>query len=264
MKNQSDSATKGKPPTASPRAAADPLLSIVLPGYNEVDALEWAVDRYLEALARCGVGDFEIILVDDGSTDGTGPLADRIARKHRRVRVLHNERNVGQSASLLRGFGLARGRILTWNGVDIPFQPEDMAKVLPWFDGPVDVVVVQRSSRQAYGIVRKIISWSNVLLLRLLFASPFRDHNFVQFFRREVIESIEVRSAGVSTVTAELIIRAKRQGYRVVAVDAEYHQRTAGKSTITLGKTVHAFLETMRLWWLMQTGGRAAPRGRTQ
>jgi glycosyltransferase involved in cell wall biosynthesis len=237
----------------------DPLLTVVLAGFNERQALPAAIEAYRDALARCGIGRYEILIVNDGSTDGTGSLAEEMARGDPRIRVLHNEHNLGQVASLLRGFAEARGRILTWNGMDLPFDPSDTPRALACFDGGADMVVVERSGREAYGIVRKLVSWSNVLLVRWLFGSPFRDHNFVQFYRREVLESIRVRSAGVSTVTAEVILRALRRGYRVVGIRAEYHERKTGKSTITPGKVLHAFLETLRLWLLMRTPDRGDP-----
>ena len=245
---------------------ASPWLSVVLPGLTESHARPLAGRTARARVRQAGIEDHEIILVNDGSTDDTGEIAERLAREDPRIRVLHHERNQGQPACILHGFRQARGRILTWNGMDLPFHPRDTAGALRAFDAGADVVVVERSSRSAYGIARKVISWSNVLLVRLLFRSPFSDHNFVQFYRREVVESVPVLSTGVSTVTAELILRAKRMGYRVVAMKAEYHQRTKGKSTITSGNVADALLETSRLWWLMQTRRRPAhtPGRRTQ
>jgi glycosyltransferase involved in cell wall biosynthesis len=235
---------------------SDVRLSVILPGYNESHAVAAAVGRYVAALEGGGMSDFELVVVDDGSTDGMGELADRLADRHARVRVIHMERNSGQVACILRGFREARGRVLTHNGMDLPFDPGDTPAAMAAIDGGADVVVVQRRTRESYGMVRKIVSWTNVLLVRLLFGSRFRDHNFVQFFRREVVESVPVLSNGVSTVTVELIVRAVRMGYAGVAIDAEYHQRTTGKSTVTLRKVGHAFLQVMHLWRLMRRGGR--------
>lgn len=226
------------------------LLTVVLPGLNEFDALPLAIERYGDALARCGVDDYELIIVDDGSTDGMGELADRIAGERPKVRVLH-QKNQGQVASILRGFASARGRILTHNGMDLPFDPGDTAVAVECVRKGADVVVVQRKTRESYGYWRRTVSVANVFLARFLFGSQFVDHNFVQFYRREAVASAPVLSRGVSTVTLELIVRMRRMGYRLVGMDSEYHRRESGKSTITLRKTLHAFMETVRLWWLM-------------
>jgi hypothetical protein len=113
-------------------------------------------------------------------------------------------------------------------------------------------VVVERNDRTSYGLVRKAVSWVNLLLVRLLFRSPCRDHNFIQFYRREIIEAVPVRSTGVSTVTLEFIVRASRQGFRVVRMAADYHQRRAGRSTVTARKVFHALVQTLRLWLLLR------------
>jgi glycosyltransferase involved in cell wall biosynthesis len=229
-----------------------PDLSIVLPAYNEQASVHAAVDVYRAALDQAGIRDYEIIFVNDGSTDETGVMLDALAEADPRLRVLHHSRNQGQVRAILNGFRAARGRFVTHNGIDLPFQPRDLGRALACFTAGADVVVVERTDRASYGLVRKVLSRANVWLLRLLFGSPFRDHNFVQFFRREVIEVVPVRSTGVSTVTTELIVRSLRHGFRVVPVAAEYHRRQSGRSTITPRKVLHALGQTLWLWWLLR------------
>ena len=229
-----------------------PQFSVVLPGYNEREGIQAAIDAYLDALPRCGVSDFEIIIIDDGSTDGTGALADQIAREQPRVRVFHHERNLGMMAAVLHGFRQAKGDVVTYNGVDIPFDPLDTGMALEKIREGADVVVIERTNRDCYGPARKVISWANILVLRGLFRTPFWDHNFVQFFRREALASLTVCSRGVSTFSAELIFRARRNGLRVEGRHAAYHERRTGQSTITARKVFHTAWETLRLWWLLR------------
>ena len=229
-----------------------PAISVVLPAYNEEEALPVAAELYLEAFRAAGMEGFEILIVNDGSGDGTGRIADDLAHSDPRIRVIHHERNEGHMVACLHGFRKARGRVITWNGADVPFHPRDVERMLDEIRQGADVVVVERSNRSAYGIVRKIVSWSNVLILRALFGSPFHDHNFVQFFRREVLESMPIVSTGPSTMTAEMIFRAMRTGWRVVPATAEYHRRTLGKSTITASIAVKALAETFELWRQMR------------
>ena len=237
-----------------------PELSIVLPAYNERRGLAAAVETYLRELPAF-VPDFELVVVNDASTDGTGDVADTLAAGDARVRVLHHATNCGQVAAILNGFRAARGRVVTHNGIDLPFHPRDTAGPLERLRAGADVVVVERIDRRAYGFTRWAMSRANVLLLRGMFGSHFRDHNFVQFFRREVVEALPVVSRGVSTVTPELIFRAVRAGFIVEAMPAEYHERATGRSTITLRKAAHAFAETLRLWRHLHTPERPVPVG---
>ncbi len=228
-------------------------LTVVLPGYNEAEALEDSVAAYLEALPRVGIPDFELVLVDDASTDATGAIADRLAAADPgRIRVLHHPENRGQVAAILNGFGMARGRFVTHNGIDLPFDPGDSLAPLERLRAGADLVVVERLDRTSYGWTRWAMSWVNILLNRVLFRSPFLDHNFVQFYRRDLLARLPVRSRGVSTVTLELIVRAVRGGYRVERETAEYGERRAGRSTITWKKAFHAFRETLRLWSILR------------
>ncbi len=237
--------------TETALSGIEPRLTLVLPAFNEEASLPQALRRCAESLEHAGLTDHEIIVVNDGSTDRTGELAEAHAARDRRVRVIHHAVNRGQSAAFLHGFARARGRVIGWNGTDLPFDPGDVPRVLDLIDAGADVVVVERRDRSAYGVVRRLISWANVLTLKALFASPLNDHNFVQFFRREVLTALPVRSRGVSTVTAELIFRARRAGYRVAAMTADYHPRRAGSSTITPARVLHTLAETLRLRWIL-------------
>lgn len=224
-----------------------PELSIILPGYNERESLAAAVEAHRRACESGGIGDFEMIIVDDASSDGMDEVARQLAANDRRIRVLTHIANGGQVEAILTGFRAARGAVVTHNGIDLPFDPNDLIHVMSRFDNGADVVVVERRDRRAYGWGRTLLSWANVAVLRLLFRSPVRDHNFVQFYRREVFASLAVRSRGVSTVTAELIVRAFAAGYRIDRVKADYHARRAGRGTVGAGKAFAALRETLRL-----------------
>jgi len=234
-------------------------LSIVLPAYNEESAVAGAIETYLQALEPCGAS-FEIVVIDDGSTDGTFAAAERAAEGHPAVRVLRNERNVGQVATILRGLEVSRGEFVMHNGVDLPFDPGDTCKVLARLRDGADVVVVERADRRAYGAVRKLVSWANVRLVRTLFGSPFIDHNFVQAYRRRVLRSIAIESRGVSTVTTELILKSLAAGFRVESLTEQYHARGTGHSSVTVAKIVHTVNELFRLRGILRRSSGQLPR----
>jgi undecaprenyl-phosphate 4-deoxy-4-formamido-L-arabinose transferase len=235
-------------------------LSIILPAYNEGPAVVEAIEQYAACLPRLGIT-YELLVIDDGSRDDTRRLAEQAAQRHPGVRVLANPTNRGQVASILRGLAECRGLVAMHNGVDLPFAPSDTAGVLEYLRTGADIVVVQRSNRRAYGWFRKAVSWCNIALVKLLLGSPFSDHNFVQAYRRPVLEKVAVESAGVSTVTPELILKGMRLGFRVRAISADYQPRRHGQSTITVRKIVRTFVELVKLWRILRCWQPGHPGG---
>ena len=209
----------------SPRPVS---LSLILPALNEEASLEAALDRGVAALDAC-CGEFEIIVVDDGSTDQTSDIAEAYAAGEPRVRVLRNARNENYGVSLRRGIEAARCEWVSHNGADLPLAPEDYHLFFAHFDD-ADVVVATRVTKEAHSPWRRLTSAVNHQLLRLLFAPRSSDLNFTQFYRRAIFERISPVSTSPAFVTPELILRAERVGYRVVEVEAEFRRREAGKA----------------------------------
>lgn len=225
----------------------DLSLSVVMPAYNETEALESTIRRSVESLRRM-VGRFEILLMDDCSTDGTPALADELAREIPELRVLHNETNLRQGGCLRLGFGLARFDLVTHNAIDYPFDFDDLPVLLEHFP-EADLVVGTRRSYPGVSARRRFVSFVNWFLLRILFGAGPRDYNFVQVYRRELLRSLRIRSRATAFITPEIIIRAQRAGYRVVAVEVNYHRRETGVATsATLTNIWESLRDMLRLW----------------
>jgi dolichol-phosphate mannosyltransferase len=199
-----------------------------MPGLNEEANVERAVSRARAALDAL-FEDFEILVINDGSTDRTGEIADALAAEDPRVRVLHNERNVNYGISLARGIRAARCEWILHNGMDLPLAPEDIDRFQARFD-EADVIVAKRLDRGAHSPWRKVTSWTNNRLLRMLFRPRVSDLNFVQFYRAEFVRALPLHSTSPAFVTPELILRAERTGGRVLEVDVEFRRREAGKA----------------------------------
>lgn len=230
----------------APGAPGQVELSIILPAYNEGPAITKAVERYAHVLPGLN-RNFEVIVIDDGSTDDTLARAQEVAKDRSFVRVIQNDRNRGQVFTIQHGFAESRGEIMLHNGVDLPLEPNDTEAVLNHFDDGADVVVIERSNRHAYGLIRKFVSLVNITIVRLLFRSPVSDHNFAQAYRRKVIDQITVETTGVSTVTTELILKSAALGFRVDSIPLTYHERQAGTTTVNMRSTVHTMMQLLRL-----------------
>jgi glycosyltransferase involved in cell wall biosynthesis len=213
----------------SAREAETLSISLVVPGYNEEAGIEDVALRSLAAL-RAYTDRPEVILVDDCSVDRTGEIADRLARENDAIRVIHNPLNLGVGCSLLIGMRAARGDIVMHNGMDEPFHLEDFGAVLACFP-EADVVAVVRTDRSANSAYRALTSLANYWLLKLLFQPPFRDMNFVQAYKREVVHAAPVKARSPAFVTPELLMRAHDLGFRIAEVRATFHRRLHGRAS---------------------------------
>jgi glycosyltransferase involved in cell wall biosynthesis len=219
-----------------------------MPALDEEVNVERAVRRVLAALART-CDDFEVLVIDDGSTDRTGEIAERLAREEPRVRVLRNERNLNYGLCLRLGIQAARCEWILHDGMDLPLAPEDFADFTRHFDA-CDVIVARRHNRQAHSPWRQLTSWTNHRLLRVLFRPRAQDLNFTQFYRRSFVQSLRIESTSPAFVTPELILRAERTGRRVLEVPATFQRREAGKAHFGRPKDIlWTLTDMLRVRW---------------
>lgn len=236
-------------------------LSVVLPVYNEEALVDGAIRRSVSSLRQI-VGEFEVLLIDDCSTDDTGKVADAVAAGLPEVRVIHNPHNLRQGGCLKMAFPLARYDLVTHNAIDYPFDFDDLPAVLERFPA-ADVVVVTRRSYPGVTAGRRFVSWGNRTLIRALFGLNINDYNFVQVFKRQYLMNDESFSSGTAFITVERILRAHHAGARVVAVEAEYHRRPVGASSSGNWRTVRDSLRDIARLWLelrLGSGRRRAQR----
>jgi dolichol-phosphate mannosyltransferase len=228
---------------------------MVVPTYNERDNLEWIVGR----LRRC-VPAADVLVVDDGSPDGTGELADRMAAEDPQVSVLHRATKAGLGAAYLEGFEVALGRgydVVGEMDADGSHQPEQLPALLRALEH-ADLVIGSRwvtgGSVVNWPLSRTVLSVGGNLYARLLLGLPVHDVTAgYRLFRRSTLESINldsVESAGYIFQT-DLAFRTVRAGLRVVEVPIQFVERVRGESKMSRDVAVES-LRRITVWGLRE------------
>jgi len=225
-----------------------PAVALVLPAFNEVENLEAAVTQARAALDRLD-GGWELVIVDDGSADGTGPLADRIAAADPYVRAVHHTENRGKGAALRTGVAATRAPVVGWTDADLPFDMEALGRAVACLtETGADVVAGVRTNREEYSLRRRVLSGTYNALVRTLLGVPFDDVGFaLKLMRREVFERAALRSDG-GFVDAELMAWAHRSGRKIERVGVAFTPRVAGTSTMAGPASVAGILRDMLLY----------------
>lgn len=213
-------------------------LSVFFPMWNEQDYIVRAVDAAREEcndlMASGDIADYEVIVVDDASTDRTGEIAADLAARDPRVKVVTHPENRKLGGSMKSGFAAATGDLVLYTDADLPFDMHDVHKairLLRYYDA--DVVSAYRFDRTGEGWVRTVYSSLYNGLVRVLFGVRFRDINFAfKLCRTNIFDKVTLRSEG-SFIDAELIVKAKRHGFEVIQFGVDYFPRTRGVSTLS-------------------------------
>lgn len=223
-----------------------PALSVVLPAYNEEGNLERTVRsvlRYLEATGR----NHEVVVVNDGSRDGTGRIADELARQYPRVRVVHHRRNRGYGAALRSGFQAAQLAHVLLMDSDGQFDIEDLER-LALMTNRAPIVVGYRA-RRADPPLRILNAWLYGLLIRCVLGLRLRDLDCAfKLIPRDALGAVGPVMSSGALFTAELMYRLVKAGYRVGEVGVRHFPRRHGKQTgAGIGVILRMFAE---LWSL--------------
>lgn len=229
---------------------------VVTPTYNERDNLE----RFVEALFA-HLPEAHLLVVDDASPDGTGRIADRLAGRDERVRVLHRSGKLGIGSAYIEGFrgGLADGYdVLVQMDTDLSHDPRYLPTFLRRLEEGADVVLGSRNipggGVEGWGPGRHLLSKGGSLYSRTILGLPIRDlTSGYKAWSRRALEQIDleaVRSEGYS-FQIEMTWRALRRGSRVVEVPIVFVDRRAGKSKMSR----KIFLEAVAMVWKLRLEG---------
>ena len=230
---------------------------LILPTYNEAENVEAIVLASGEVLARAAPAGFRILVVDDGSPDGTGRIADSLAAEHEWLEVLHRSEKNGIGPAYLAGFrhALDRGAgFLMEMDSDFSHDPADLARLLAAMRAGADLALGSRyvpgGGVSDWGLLRRLISEGGSTYARWVLGLRVRDlTGGFKCFRREVLEAIHfdgVRSRGYA-FQVELTYRAVRAGFRVVEVPITFRDRRRGQSKMSWRIAAEAMVLVPRL-----------------
>lgn len=216
-------------------------LSVFFPAYYDEKNIDKVVHKAVSILEELKLKDYEVIIIEDGSPDRTGEVADELARQYEKVRVIHHEKNMGYGATLKDGFLNAKLDYVFYSDGDNQFDLENIKKfvaLIPY----TDIVVGYRKKKQ-YSLYRKFTSLSYNYLLKLIFDINYWDIDCAfKLFKTDLFKKIEIKSVD-AFIDAEIMIKAKLLGYRTTEVGVEHLPRVDGIST---GARPSVILRTIR------------------
>ncbi len=220
------------------------LVSVIVPLKDERENVRPLAERVRAAL---GGMSWELVFVDDGSTDGTFAELESVAATDPRVRVVRLRRNFGQSAATQAGLDAAAGDVIVTLDGDLQNDPADIPGMLNALNEGYDAVLGERAERQDKLLLRKVPSLAANWLIRKVLGIPFKDFGCaLRVLRRDVAEGLELYGEMHRFITALVL----QQGARVVQVPVRHHPRTAGQSKYNLTRTVRVLLDLMTVKFL--------------
>ena len=231
-------------------ALAPAGLSVFFPAYNDSGTIASMVIRAVKAASEL-TGDFEIIVVNDGSADATAEIADELARTYPQVRVVHHPRNRGYGGALQTGFRSATKEFIFYTDGDAQYDPAEVALLWQKMGPGVDLVNGYKISRSD-PVHRIVIGRVYHHVVSVLFGLKVRDVDCdFRLLRRSIFERINVeKTSGV--ICLELMKKIHDAGFRIVEVPVHHYHRAFGQSQLfNFRRIFRTGVDVMRLWFTL-------------
>lgn len=223
-----------------------PLVSVLVPAKDEAENLPMFLEL-CDAMIRAAAVPYEVVVVDDGSHDGTPALLVQLQVRYPWLRSERHRAQRGIADALRTGYLAARGDILVFYPADLQFKPEDIPRLVqPILDGQSDMVTGYKQGVYEKAFVSKIYNG----LSRALFDVPVRDLNNVKAYRREVMADQPVRPDW----HRYMIVLAHAQGYSVSEIPVPLYPRHAGRSKFGLSRIPIGVLDMIAVWFELRFG----------
>jgi glycosyltransferase involved in cell wall biosynthesis len=220
-----------------------PDISLFFPVYNDENTVRVVANRALELLEEVA-GNYEIIIVNDGSPDSSGEIADQLAVEHEKITVVHHPVNRGYGAAMKSGIAAAKYDIICMIDGDNEYDVFDLKKMLAVRD--YYMLVIAFRYKKLYSTKRIFISFVYNTVLRVLFKSPFRDISTgIRLIHRAVLDDMELTSNS-PFIGAELTLKSMLHGFPVGEVGIQTFPRDFGQGSATSYKNIMATIKDIR------------------
>ncbi len=233
-----------------------PSITISIPAYNEEENIQWVVRDALSTLPKY-FKDYEVLIVDDGSTDSTGKIADKLSKRFRKVRVVHQP-NGGYSKAMLTGIEKADKKYVAYMPADGQFLIGDMRHCFELIKD-YDLVLGYRGGRPDYSTYRLVLSYGYLLVLTLLFNIKYMDIGWVNIWNTKKVQGIKIDNPQGIFILTEILVKFNKLGYKVAEAPSYYHPRIGGKvKNAKLKVVIMTLLNALSLWFKMKFANKSA------
>ena len=227
-------------------------VSAVLPVYNDLAALRTAIPRSLETLEAIAPGRFELIVAEDGSTDGSTEFVRECEGNDSRVRLFHSDERLGRGRALNRAFTAAAGSVVCYYDVDLATDMRHLAELIGAIRDGYDIATGSRLLPESLinrSGGREIASRGYNMLVRTILGSSLHDHQcgFKAFRRNRLLPLLPSVTAGHWFWDTEVLVRAQKNGYRVQEFPVQWRQGEG--TTVRRKDVVEMGSAIVRLWW---------------
>ncbi|MEM2103893.1 MAG: glycosyltransferase family 2 protein [Candidatus Bathyarchaeia archaeon] len=231
-------------------------VSIVFPAYNEAERLEEAVEKTIKALKECAKS-YEIIIAEDGSTDGTDKIAFKLSKRNPSIRHFHNDKRLGRGQALKNAFFSSRGEILAYVDVDLATDLKHLKTLIESIREGFDVAIGSRmlpESRAERTVYRRVASKVYNLMVQTFLGSKIKDHQcgFKAFRRQPLLKIIRKTEAIHWFWDTEILVRASRMGLKIKEFPVTWKAGRESKTHL-LRDSVTMGIQLLKFWLNMKT-----------
>ncbi len=221
-------------------------ISIVLPALNEEGNIEAAIQD-IQSYFNSREEKYEIIVINDGSSDSTGEIAEGLAKENGSISVVHHQANKGYGSALKKGFEISKYKYVFFTDSDRQFDIKGLDILLPLIKtDAVEIIIGYRLKRQD-PFIRRFLSWGYNTLVGCLFDLNVKDIDCAfKIFRKDIFSKIEIESKNFF-VNTEVLAKARYYGFNVLEVGVPHFPRTAGKTTVSFKHIPMTLIELYRI-----------------